>query len=228
MGRVVEQDDRLGGLGLGGEPVRVEGQLAPDPLAQVLLRFGLVPRGREVPDEVGLVGGPGGRVRDLVQEEGHVGAVVLQALAVDQLLHHPGEEIGVAVAGPLAGGARLGGQARRVREAAGERGFRRGPQRRVPLKGRQAQLVRQAGVARDLLAAGGHVAELEEVQHAPVAGLQLEVWLAGGARRVDHRGRGPQALLDAVRAPQRHVAGVERRGQRARVAGAPRWRRRRR
>ena len=107
------------------------------------------------------------------------------ALAVDQLLHHPGEEIGVAVTRPLAGGARLGGQARRVREAAGERGLGRGPQRRVPLKGRQAQLVRQAGVARDLLAAGGHVAELEEVQHAPVAGLQLEVRLRG--RRAPRR-----------------------------------------
>ena len=146
---------------------------------------------------------------------------------LDQLLDHPGEQLGVAVAGPLAGGARLGGEAGRLGESAGERGFGGGPQRRVPLKGRQPQLVRQAGVAGDLLAAGGHVAELEEIQHAPVAGLQLDVRLAGGARRVDHRGRGREPLLDAVGAPERDVAGVERRGQRARIAGRGGRRRRR-
>ena len=45
-------------------------------------------------------------------------------------------------------------------------------------KAGQPQLVGQPRVAGDLLAEGGHVAELEEVGDAPVARLQLGVALA--------------------------------------------------
>ena len=79
-------------------------------------------------------------------------------------------------------------------------------------------------MAGHLLAAGRHVAELEQVGHPPVARLQLGVALAGRARGGDHVGGGGEPLLDAVRAPERDVAGVERRGERARVARGARRR----
>jgi len=116
----------------------------------------------------------------------------------------------------------LGGEPLGLGVARGEHGVDRRPQRGVPLEHRQAQLVGEPRVARHLPPALRHVAELEEVRHPPVARLQLGVALAGRARGRDHLRRGGQPLVHAVRAPQRDVARVQRRGERARVARRPR------
>ena len=136
--------------------------------------------------------------------------VELAALELAAELEHVGEQVGVAVARAQARRSGLAGQPLGLGEATGEQRLDRGPQRRVPLEGGEAQLVGEPRVAGDLLAAGGHVAELEEVGDPPVARLQLGVALAGLARRRDHVCRGRKPLLDAVRAPERDVAGVER------------------
>jgi hypothetical protein len=79
-------------------------------------------------------------------------------------------------------------------------------------------------VAPHLLAARRHIAELEQVRDPPVAGLELDCGLAGVPSGGDHRRRGVQALLEAVRTPEGDVAGVERVRERSRVAGGLRAR----
>ena len=65
-------------------------------------------------------------------------------------------------------------------------------------------------------------AELEQVHDAPVAGLQLGLAVAGRRGRGEHVAGHGQPLGDMVRGPQRDAAGVERGGERGRIARAPR------
>ena len=84
---------------------------------------------------------------------------------------HGGEQLGVAIAGAHARPPAPRPPAARRRRSGRQHRVDRRPQRRVPLEGGQAQLVGEPRVARHLLAAGRHVAELEEVRHPPVARL---------------------------------------------------------
>jgi hypothetical protein len=218
--RVVEQGARLRAFRLDRQPVGVERM-------RVRHRGGeLTPRAPG-PAEPGqdpciraAVGGAGGRVRDLVLDELdlHLPEGIARELPGEP--DHAGEQLCVAIAGPPARLLRLAGQPLRLLLTPGERRLDRRPQRRVPLEGGEAELVREPCVARDFLAPSGHVAELEEIRDAPVARLELGVAVPGLARDGDHLVGDVKPLVRAIRSPQRHVPRAQRGGERAGVAHA--------
>jgi hypothetical protein len=73
----------------------------------------------------------------------------------------------------------------------------------------------------DLRGRVAHAAELEQVDHAPVASLQHGLAVAGGVGGGDHLlGRG-QAVGGVVREPQRHAPGVQCGSERGGIVRAP-------
>ena len=155
---------------------------------------------------------------DLVRGEFEVGLFKVLALDAGVEAHHAGEQLRVAISGAPAGLLSFGHEAFGVVVAAGEHRLRGGPQRRVPLKGREAQLLPELGMAGRLLVPCGHVAELEQVRDAPVARLELCVSVSGLVSGRGHLVANCEAFVDAIRTPQRHMSRAERRCQRHRVA----------
>ena len=95
------------------------------------------------------------------------------------------------------------------------------PQRHVPGKRGDALPRAELGVGIELRADGRAVAELEQVDDPPVAGLQRQLPIAGPVGQGEHLACDSQAFLASVRAPGDHVAGVERSGERRRVVDPP-------
>ncbi len=87
---------------------------------------------------------------------------------------------------------------------------------------REPDRVRQLLVGVDLALERVALAQLHQVDDAPVAALEHALAVARGLRGRDHLGRGVEPLLDPLRRPQRHPAGVERGRERGRVAGRAR------
>jgi hypothetical protein len=67
-----------------------------------------------------------------------------------------------------------------------------------------------------------HAAELEQVDHAPVAALQHGLAIAGRLGGGDHVAGDGEALVGVVRGPQRDAVGVQRSGESCGIVGAPR------
>ena len=123
---------------------------------------------------------------------------------------------------------RLGlvGERRALVPAAGQERQASPPQRHVPAVVRQPDLVREPLVAVDLAPQLVHAAKLQQVDHAPVAGLQHGLAVAGRLRRDDHLVHDVEPAACVGRPPQRYAPCVERGRQRARVAAGARVRHR--
>ena len=91
-------------------------------------------------------------------------------------------------------------------------------QRRPPQPDRPLQRLGELRRRGDLDVGALDVAELEQVDHGPAGAFELELGIAGLLGDAPQLGRDLEPLVDRLRPPQRVVAGVEARRERARVA----------
>ena len=127
----------------------------------------------------------------------------------------PNSSAGVVVLRGAADAGTLGGQPRGLVDSSSEQREHGLPHRSVPGVGQEAEVVGQAPMRFDRLLGGGAVAELEEIDDAPVDALQLRLAVARSAGRADQLVRYRETLLDVGRAPERDVMRVQRLEQRA-------------
>ena len=100
---------------------------------------------------------------------------------------------------------------------------RRPHRRQAPLVDRHPQLVRQPGVRRDVRVDGQDVAEFERNRRPLLPSEQFEIPIAGLLRQPQDLVGERRPLVQAVRPPDRHPAGVQRGAERRRHrrGGAP-------
>ena len=87
---------------------------------------------------------------------------------------------------------------------------------------RQGDGVGEGLVGVDLRRRLPHAAELEQVDHAPVARLQHRLAIAGRLRGREHVAGDGQALVGVVRGPQRDAVRVQGGRERGGIVRAPR------
>jgi hypothetical protein len=95
----------------------------------------------------------------------------------------------------------------------------RAPHRHVPGEGRQPRLRGERGVRVELGLDEGAVAELEQVDHAPVAGLERKLAVTRSACQPEHLGRALQTGCRVLRCREDDVTGIESRRKRRRIPG---------
>ena len=131
------------------------------------------------------------------------------------------EHVRVCVSGLPAELVGAAGQVHALGDASFEQGERRAPEWHIPRVCGQARVRGDGCVGVDLVAHAGPVADLEQVDDAPVARLQRKLVVVGVSCEVEHFARQLEAALGVLGAPQRDVAGIERSGQRRGIAVAP-------
>ena len=129
---------------------------------------------------------------------------------------------GVRVVGLAPSASARSASSRRLGPAAGQQRERAAPQRHVPAEVRQGDGVGERLVGVDLRSRLPDAAELEQVDHAPVAPLQHRLAIAGRLGGGDHVAGDGQPLVGVVRGPQRDAVGVQRGRERGGIVGAPR------